>query len=238
MSKKSLSFLSKDKLKMYIYQIEISNHCSLTCNYCPHRHQKRQKGFMSFETFKKCVQLFKSCENNGKLYLHNFGEPLLNPMIFDFIRFASKEKVECTFFTNGVDENGNPFGRDVYQQLRDCGMRSIDFSAHSISVKKFQEIVGDSLQISNLFVPSKDTLGNWGGQIKNIVCPTDNRICIFERKNCFVVLWDGTIASCCIDVEGNPRTLHVDELLGGTKYRFQRISLCDSCYAMRDDEEL
>jgi hypothetical protein len=34
---------------------------------------------MSFDTFKKCVELFKVSENRNTLRLHNFGEALLHP---------------------------------------------------------------------------------------------------------------------------------------------------------------
>ncbi len=69
---------------MKVYQIEISNHCNLSCNYCPHPNQKRDKGYMSMETFKISIKLLKKC-GQKIAYLHNFGEPLLHPKIFDFI---------------------------------------------------------------------------------------------------------------------------------------------------------
>lgn len=223
---------------MYVYQIEISNYCSLKCAYCPHKKQMRPKGFMSFDTFKKCVELFKMSNNKGKMYLHNFGEPLLHPDICEFIKYANQEGIECSCFTSGIGNNGVPFSREVYMKLRKSGMRIIDFSAHAMTVQQFQTQIDGVLSLGNCFIPNKENLGNWGGQIDGIICPRDNRDCIFERKNCLVVLWDGTIASCCIDVEGSPRIQHIDDILGGEKYKFKKIPLCKTCSAMRDDEEL
>lgn len=223
---------------MYMYQIEISNYCSLSCAYCPYHMQKRLKGMMSFETFKKCVQVFKECENEGKLFLHNFGEPLLNPNIFEFIYYASANNVECSFFTNGMDENGNPFSRDIYKKLRACGMKSISFSAHKLSVEMFKNNIGDLLNIDSIFIPEKNKLGNWGGQICGFEQPEVEGKCIFEKKNCFVVLWDGSIASCCIDVEGNPRKYHINDLIISGEYQFSKIPLCGTCAAMREDEKM
>ena len=71
-------------------QIEVSNLCSLSCVYCPHPSQLRQKGNMSMDVFKKCIELTERSDNPvyfGKkfLRLNHFGEPLLNPLLPKFI---------------------------------------------------------------------------------------------------------------------------------------------------------
>ncbi len=224
---------------MYLYQIEISNYCSLKCTYCPHPKQVREKGFMSFDTFKKCVKLFKRCENRENLFLHNFGEVLLHPDIIKFVQYASEKNVEVSFFTNGIKSDGSFFDEDLYHQLHLAGLKCIDFSAHKIPLNKFKKIVNGHLEINNVFIPNKKNLGNWGGQILDIsVVKNDiDKPCIFERQNCMVVLWNGDIATCCIDVEGAPHKYTVDDLLNDNfKYLFNKIPLCKTCTAMRDDE--
>lgn len=82
---------------MKIYQVEVSNYCNLSCEYCPYPKQYRKKGFMDKRTFETVIQLAKKC-NQNLLYLHNFGEPLLHPGLVQFVEIAKKENIECRFF--------------------------------------------------------------------------------------------------------------------------------------------
>ena len=102
---------------MYVYEVEVSNVCSLTCVYCPHPTQERRKGFMSFETFQKCIELYQICENTQPLCLHNFGEVLLHPELPRFIRYANDHGIKVRFFTNGVNARKEPFSREHWQHL-------------------------------------------------------------------------------------------------------------------------
>src|SRR5580704_1191969 len=98
-----------------VMQIETSNYCSLKCIYCPHPTQHRPKGDMTFETFSKCMTLVKRSDNpihrdNRKfVWLNHFGEPLLNPLLPDFIAFATSRGVRVSFASNGLDEDDNLF---------------------------------------------------------------------------------------------------------------------------------
>src|SRR5262245_22170737 len=103
-----------------VMQIEASNYCSLTCWYCPHPAQVRPKGNMSLETFSKCMTLVKRSENperDGRkfVWLNHFGEPLLNPLLPDFVSFASDRGIEVSFATNGVDDGKELFPRSLWQ---------------------------------------------------------------------------------------------------------------------------
>ena len=93
-----------------VMQIEVSNFCSLACWYCPHPQQKRANGDMSLTTFRKCLELVNRSDNpirNGSklVWLNHFGEPLLNPLLADFISEARNRAVNVSFASNGVDEN-------------------------------------------------------------------------------------------------------------------------------------
>lgn len=222
---------------MYVYQIEVSNICSLKCSYCPHPQQKRKKGFMTFDTFKKCVELYKNCENKNHLALHNFGEVLLHPRLHEFIEYAHDNSVKCRFFTNGVRSNKIPFKRDFWKKLVEHGLEEVHFSAHELSTKEFLEITDGLLKVNHIFDPKKNRLGSWAGQTG----PAESTIdlpCIFERKNAFVVLWNGRISSCCLDVEGLRSDLWIDDILRDDSYKFEHISLCNSCASMRNNEDM
>jgi hypothetical protein len=222
---------------VYIYQIEISNICSLQCSYCPHPTQVRKKGYMQLETFQKCVALYKRCENVNPLFLHNFGEPLLHPQIATFISYARDHGVRCSFFTNGLTTKGAPFNRDVWLKLADAGLEVVDFSAHKLPFTAFQAIVDGVVRINNVWDPQLSRIGSWAGQTGPSELPIPEP-CIFERDKAMVILWDGRVSACCLDVEGQRQGLHIDHLLAGTEFRFERIPLCGSCASMRDREVL
>jgi sulfatase maturation enzyme AslB (radical SAM superfamily) len=111
MKAKILNVFGKNRtrgMSFKVMQIEVSNECSLECAYCPHPSQIRPKGNMTFETFKKCIDLVTLSDNpeiDGRkfLWLNHFGEPLLNPMLPSFISYAESKSVEVSFATNGVD---------------------------------------------------------------------------------------------------------------------------------------
>lgn len=222
---------------MKIYQIELSNYCNLSCKYCPHPNQKRQKGFMDLSIFKKVVALAKKC-GQSSLYLHNFGEVALHPNLVEFIRYAREEGVECSFFTNGV-----LFTEELIKTLYSAGLRKISISNH---VSNADVLVRELIEKANVPILIDDVYDvgvrhNWAGQIPETecdhVCQPNDEPCIFERQNAFVVLWNGDIASCCIDCEGVSKHYTVDDLLNND-YVFIRSRLCNSCDLMRGDEEL
>jgi Radical SAM superfamily len=222
---------------MYIYQIEVSNVCSLRCSYCPHPTQKRAKGFMAFDTFKQCVTLFRQSENVNSLRLHNFGEVLLHPHLATFLEYAAAQGVECSFFTNGLSMKGVPFSRDEWQTLADHGLKTVDFSAHALSTQEFASIVEGIVTIGRVFDPKTRVLGSWAGQTGAPEVPVAEP-CIFERLNAVVILWNGQLSSCCLDVEGGFKAMHISDILSGAQYRFRPIELCNSCASMRHEEQL
>jgi len=222
---------------MKIYQIELSNYCNLSCNYCPHPKQKRQKGFMDLATFKKVVELAKKC-GQSLLYLHNFGEVVLHPDLAEFVRYAKDEGMECSFFTNGV-----LLTEELLKSLYCAGLKRISISNH---VSNADVLVRELIEKANLPISIDEVYDvgkrhNWAGQIPktecDYVCQSSNKPCIFERENAFVVLWNGDISSCCIDCEGVSVHYTVDNLLI-YDYEFRRSQLCNSCDLMRGDEAL
>jgi len=192
---------------------------------------------MSFDTFIKCIKLYKLCGNESPLVLHNFGEVLLHPEIEKFISYANQNNVECTFFTNGINVDKKPFDSLFWKKLSKFGLKSVNFSSHAISLKEFQKLLNGFIKIGRVFNPRKNKLGTWAGQTGKPEIPI-TKPCIFERENALVVLWDGRISSCCLDVEGTCDELWIDEILENKMYKFRRINLCNSCSSMRHHEKL
>lgn len=162
---------------------------------------------------------------------------MMHAKLGEFIAYAAREGVRCSFFTNGVDSQNRLFSRKRWQQLADQGLETIDFSAHQVDVETFATHMGDIVRIDRVFDPQRRELGTWAGQTGEPEIPVVES-CLFEKKDAFVVLWDGRISSCCLDVEGQLEQMFIDDLLSGRPYRFSSISLCSTCSSMRHEESL
>ena len=227
-------------------QIEVSNECSLTCAYCPHPGQLRPKDIMQMDMFKKCIELVKRSENpeiQGRKFVHlnHFGEPLLNPMLPDFIRYASSQDVEVSFATNGVDADKTLFSRDLWKELADAGLRGVIVSCHVKSETTLRNHIGDLVKIYWVFKPRQQNMHDWAGQVD--VKKINERFlrmpgtpCDYEIHNMFAVTWDGRIAACCYDIEART-PLTVDDVLD-RGFSFRKISLCDRCGLGRGDVKM
>ncbi len=227
-----------------VMQIETSNRCSLACIYCPHPAQIRPKNDMSMEIFKKCITLVERSENpvlaDGRkfVWLNHFGEPLLNPMLPNFIRHAKSREIKVSFASNGIDENGELFARSTWQRLADAGLETVVLSAHKKSEKVLREHVGDIVRVHWVWTPRKGNLHDWAGQVDMSgfkLPPPDEPIarCDYEINNMFAVTWEGKLASCCYDIEGRVG-LTVDDVLDNG-FVFREISLCATCRLGRGD---
>ncbi|MEK3661920.1 hypothetical protein BSK49_10795 [Paenibacillus odorifer] len=224
---------------MKVYQVEISNYCNLECVYCPHPHQTRKKGFMSFKTFKDAVELVIRCEQK-EIYLHNFGEPLLHPDIILFINYSIEKGLIPNFFTNGV-----LLDLDTARKLYDAGLRHISISEHTNGeIDRIKALLVENsinIEITHFFRKS-DKKHNWANQTKTkdkfAYSSSNNQSCIFERQNAFVILWNGKINTCCIDVNGIDENISIESILNGERYIFRPIALCSTCNLMRGEEVL
>jgi MoaA/NifB/PqqE/SkfB family radical SAM enzyme len=81
-------------------QIETSSKCNHRCSYCPVTQEKAAAtGHMDYETFRKFAG---ELGDKPLLYqLWGWGEPFLNPAIFDMIRYARQRNIRTISSTNG-----------------------------------------------------------------------------------------------------------------------------------------
>lgn len=87
-------------------QIEVTSFCNASCRYCPHTTYKTVwiNRHLEFELYKTLEQHLHKTE---LVYLQGWGEPFLNPQIFDMIDFAKKSgcRVGTTSNANLIDMN-------------------------------------------------------------------------------------------------------------------------------------
>ena len=78
--------------------IEITNVCNLNCDFCPkHRRASRQLSIDEFDLLTEKIR--------GRvvfLYFHLMGEPLLHPLLPDFIRMAREKGFRTVLTSNGT----------------------------------------------------------------------------------------------------------------------------------------
>jgi len=98
-----------------IVDVEPTNHCNLRCKMCPQVIMKRERGFMSFDTYKKIID---ECRKYGAaVRLIRYGEHLLHKQIFDFIGYAKEKGVLIHMTTNGLLLDGEKAKRLVELEL-------------------------------------------------------------------------------------------------------------------------
>jgi len=231
-------------LNYKVMQIEASNLCSLTCVYCPHPTQKRPKGDMSMAVFEKCMELVRRSSNPERagrkfVWLNHFGEPLLNPLLPDFISRATALGIEVSFSTNAVSHDKQPFSQDLWRRLANAGLKGVIISTHARSERRLREHLGGIVEIFGVWSPAHDMMHDWAGQVApanfemRAIPPPASRPCDYETENMFAVSWDGRIAACCYDIEAVTGFTVDDVLASG--FRFERIGLCSGCTLGRGD---
>jgi radical SAM protein with 4Fe4S-binding SPASM domain len=84
-----------------VYQIELTNHCPMTCGMCPRTNRMtRELGYMDESLFKRIIQ--ETSPFSSRIFLHHFGESLLHPKLGEFIRYANQRNIKTFLSANPV----------------------------------------------------------------------------------------------------------------------------------------
>lgn len=97
--------------------VEITNACNLNCNFCIHNSRKQE--FMTLDNFK--IILKKLDGYTKYLYLHVLGEPLLHPLINEFIEEAYNNSFNVNITSNGY----------LIDRIKTKNIRQLNVSLHS-----------------------------------------------------------------------------------------------------------
>lgn len=87
-----------DKKRFQKVYLEISNVCNLSCSFCPGTDRKPH--FMTADEFRELVGKLR--DYTDYLYFHLMGEPLLHPLLGDFLRIAGESGFKVIITTNGT----------------------------------------------------------------------------------------------------------------------------------------
>lgn len=114
-------------------QIEPTNFCNLKCALCPVTEGlKRPSQHMHFGTFKKFID--ETQEYLFLIVLWDWGEPFLNPKVFEMISYAKKRNIKVVSSTNG-----HVFARgDHAEQVVKSGLDSLIFAVDGTSQHAYE----------------------------------------------------------------------------------------------------
>lgn len=111
--------------------VEITNLCNLNCSFCIKNTRKGM--FMSKDNFEVILSKLKNTTNY--LYFHVIGEPLLHPLINEFIDIASNSNYFVNITTNGYL---------IKRIINNKNIRQINISLHSFD-NKYNKSLNDYL---------------------------------------------------------------------------------------------
>jgi radical SAM protein with 4Fe4S-binding SPASM domain len=140
--------------------IETTAICNLKCNKCPvgrERLVKPDNKFMDMKLYRKIIDEIK--EYSIGVCLSYFGEPLINPRFFEYVRYAKKQKLEVSFYSNGIALNERITEEIIRHEVDniafsvDCLPQDYEFYAHmknvppSIAQDQLEGIIQSIMQL-------------------------------------------------------------------------------------------
>lgn len=168
--------LYPDKITPYTIEIELTNHCNASCEFCCHSTSSREKGFMDIKKLKKFLIDEKNKMNDNwfnkkigknlfpKIVLAGLGEALMHPQIFEIIKIMKELEFRVQLVTNGLlltDKN--------IQGLIETNVDEVCISLHSINKNIYKSITGLDL--------------------KHVLPKVEKALEKFEKHNVHVEIW-------------------------------------------------
>lgn len=121
----------------YIYEVEPTNSCPYGCIMCPRGRgvMKRPVGFMSVDVFR--IVLEQVPPDQRMLRLHHFGEAVLHPKIYSFIRLTAQQGL-----IPALSLNPSTLDDGMTDRLIESGVGIVCFSLDSLRTERMTAIRG------------------------------------------------------------------------------------------------
>lgn len=142
--------------------IEITNTCNLNCDFCPKHHRKKRQ--LTAEEFDLLTDKIR-----GKvcfLYFHLMGEPLLHPLLPDFIKMARDKGFKTVLTSNGTLLNRCMTLLDTLPHKIQLSLHSHESNAKSGLASYIDEVMQFSTQAAERGTCIVLRLWNQGGRDK------------------------------------------------------------------------
>ncbi|OEU65010.1 MAG: hypothetical protein BBJ57_07955 [Desulfobacterales bacterium PC51MH44] len=115
--------------------IELTNECNLNCVMCDRGSLSRQKLRMDMGLFKRIID---NAAEIGvpEVKLNRFGEPLLQPLLIDMIKYAKDKGIPRVYFTT----NATLLTEELARKIITSGLDSITFSVDGGTAETYEKI--------------------------------------------------------------------------------------------------
>lgn len=122
--------------KPVVFQIELTNHCPMTCQMCPRTHaMERPLGYMSQEVFHQIID--QAAQGTSDVFMHHFGDSLLHPQLGELIRYATDHGIRTFLSANPV-----LLTKQRIEALVDGGLHEIVLSLDGLTPESSEAVRG------------------------------------------------------------------------------------------------
>lgn len=115
-------------------RIETTNICNAACIMCPREKMERLEGVMEMDLFKKIVNESKALGATN-VFLGGFGEPLMDPLLAERVRYVKALSMYCNFISNG-----SLWDSDRAREFIEAGLDEVRFSFYGQTKKIYEEV--------------------------------------------------------------------------------------------------
>lgn len=117
-------------------EIEPTNNCNTRCLHCPHETITRPKGVMDWETYQSIADKINAHSNDFSVEYAGMGDPLLNPRIYDFVRYISPSG-----FTSATT-NASALTEKNMEKLVEAGLNRLTISFNGTDPELYELMMG------------------------------------------------------------------------------------------------
>lgn len=134
----------------FVIYLDPCGSCNFKCGFCPCNHsgvlvEERHK-MMAWGQFLKIVEDIQAFEEQVKvIWLHGFGEPLLNPRIADMVEMLKRS--HCCREVR-ITTNGSLLDERMSKALIEAGVDLIRVSVEALSSEGYRDICGVDMDFS------------------------------------------------------------------------------------------
>jgi len=225
--------------------IETYSFCNRKCAFCPVAYDNTQKAIMPTEVFTKILKELKELNFRGEVGLSNYGEPLLDERLPNFVQQIKKELGSRIV----ISTNGDFLTFNKFKELVSVGVDLFHISQHDLEPSEtiknlFSQLTPSEWKYISYEIVKEDsiTLANRGGSLKMktfhpFYCDVQHTIIRATGEVCF----------CCNDYYnevklGNVKNERLIDIWNKPFYRRIRneikrgifkLSICKKCLGIK-----
>ena len=168
----------------YVLEIELTNHCNMSCVHCHRSDMDRKLGYMEMSVFRKLIDEISTFPV-AFLRIVGQGESALHPQFHEMMRYAAGKSIKIELTTNGA-----LFDKYSFEEILKWDIDIIGISMDGLDKHGYQEIRKggdyDKLEknINNFFLFKNSLKLDYPLVcVRNVIFPENTHQQIIEFKN-------------------------------------------------------